>query len=661
MKLLLVDNLVMPEEGSLDLLDVHPHLGLLSLAAVAEADGHRVRIYDPKRSIRWGRLPYDATLYDRVARELLDERADAIGFTTLGCSFLFALNVAAIVKRREPDLPILLGGPHATMLDRQILERFRQFDVVVRHEAEATLPAVLAALEPRGFDGIAGVSWRVGSGRLRVNPGRPKVDDLDTLPFLSYDHYPVADLGLDLLRVEAGRGCPFTCTFCSTASFFQRSFRLKSAPRLVAELDRLHTRYGASHFKLDHDLFTVNRRKVLEFCEAVTGRGYRWRASARVDCVDPELLTAMAGAGCVGLYFGIESGSARMQTIIKKHLDLALVESTLALCGALGIETTASFITGYPEELADDQAETLDLLGRCLRPSCLPQLHMLSPEPGTPLFEQLGSRLAYDGYASRFNAHVLGDADKRTIRRHRDIFQTYHYYPAALPRARHTFAVEAVDVLRRLGPRVLRYVLRAYDGRLSRLVDALWQWAGEHGRRERPDSALVEAYVTETFGPEHHVTSLFRLALAPAGPRRPAGDAPLHPERRYRLGPHVRVLSGIHNCGHLLDRIERDPDGTWLIDESEAGEVGAYLIVHAEPTLAHYWIDAGVEAIVTLFDQSRSCREVMELMSAAVGEAALDVALFEQLISMGVLVPADVRDVASASLGAPVAVEASAH
>ena len=121
MKVLLVDNLVMPDDGSLDMLDVHPHLGLLALAAVAEAAGHTVEIYDPKRLIKFGRLAYDNTLYERAAAELLAEQADVIGFTALGCSFLFSLNVAGLIKRREPDLPVLLGGPHATMLHRQIL------------------------------------------------------------------------------------------------------------------------------------------------------------------------------------------------------------------------------------------------------------------------------------------------------------------------------------------------------------------------------------------------------------------------------------------------------------------------------------------------------------------------------------------------------------
>src|SRR3954452_4586632 len=142
MRLTLVDNLVLPHERDLQLLDTHPHLGLLSLGAVAGAAGHETTIYDPKRLIRSGALPYDEHLYERVAAALLADGPDSVGFTTLGCSFLFVLGVGRELARTAPDLPLLLGGPHATMLARPILERYDPFDVVVRHEAERTLPGV---------------------------------------------------------------------------------------------------------------------------------------------------------------------------------------------------------------------------------------------------------------------------------------------------------------------------------------------------------------------------------------------------------------------------------------------------------------------------------------------------------------------------------------
>ena len=82
MKVRLVDNFIMPEEGSLALLDVHPHLGLLALAGVIEQGGHSVEIVDPKRMVKTGRLAFDTTLYERAAADMLARRPDVVGFTT---------------------------------------------------------------------------------------------------------------------------------------------------------------------------------------------------------------------------------------------------------------------------------------------------------------------------------------------------------------------------------------------------------------------------------------------------------------------------------------------------------------------------------------------------------------------------------------------------
>ncbi|MFN7573069.1 MAG: B12-binding domain-containing radical SAM protein [Betaproteobacteria bacterium] len=646
MRLLLVDNLILPARGSLATMDLHPHLGLLALAAAAAAQGHVTTIYDPKRLLHSGHLPYDDTLYERVAHELLASAPQAVGFTTLGCSFLFALNVAAELKRREPDLPILLGGPHATMLHASILERFPQFDLVARHECDEVIAPLLEALPSRRLAHLPGLSWRDGR-RLRYTEGRPKVEDLDTLPFLDYDHYPVAALGLELLRIEAGRGCPFMCTFCSTAGFFQRSFRLKSAPRLVQELDRLHRRYGVRDFKLDHDMFTVNRHKVLEFCQAVRGRGYRWRVSARVDCVDEALLEAMAEAGCVDLYFGIETGSARMQRLCGKRLDLTRVQPMFRAAERLGIAATASFITGYPEETQADQDDTLDLLGRLHGPRCLTQLHMLAPEPGTPLFDRHGGALGYDGYGGPYNTDLMTPGDEAWVRGHPDIFPTYHHYPATLPRRHLVFATEAVATLRRLGPLVLRYLLRADGGRLSVLVRDWRGFSDSLGTSDAPPGAEdLIAYLGRRFGTDHHLVSLVRYALClhgggdeRGGPAPPPPE-PFDPNRSYRLQPQARVLVDLHDCEHVLQRIRECPADAALLDDAQFAQRRSYLVARRGAGAVSWCLEPGAAHLVSLFEQPRRCTEVVEWMRQAAGGATVDVAFFATLAREQVLVAA---------------------
>lgn len=651
MRLVLVDNLVMPETNNLELLDVHPHIGLISLAAIARRDGHEVKIYDPKWKIHAGQLAYDHTLYQQVALDLLEERPSAIGFTTLGCSIVFALKVAEKVKAYEPDIPILFGGPHATMLHREIMERFSQVDIIVRYEAEETLPPVLLNLDRRDFKGISGITWRAGSdGKVFESQGSPKIENLDTLPIPCYDLYPVEELGLDLMRVEAGRGCPYSCTFCSTALFFQRSFRLKSAPRLVKELDLLHARYGAMEFKLDHDLFTVNRRKVLEFCEAVKDRGYKWRVSARVDCVDKELLEKMGEAGCVGLYFGLETGSRRMQKLVQKRLDLDLVGPVLDATEGLEIETTVSLITGYPEELQSDQDDTFDLLGECFRRPhqyCIPQLHILCPEPGTPLFQQNAHNLCYDGYTNNYNAWLLENSDLDLIIDNRDIFSSYYYYPAALPRFYYRFAVEIVDILKKIDRALLVYILRYFDDRLSVFIVAMREWAIHNNRQSCIDRHFLIDFSMDRFSASHHVTSLIRYSLTcnmnqPVGEEKASVRIPLSSFDRnltYRLGDFTFLLEEIHDCGNLLDRIRELPRDARPFNDEEAGGLTNYLVIISQGVATSYLIDPGISVLLGLFKTPNSCRDITEALSELIEGYSIDDAIFESLVGIGALVP----------------------
>jgi hypothetical protein len=450
-------------------------------------------------------------------------------------------------------------------------------------------------------------------------------------------------IAMDIIKTALTFLLPRFDTFCSTASFFQRSFRLKSAERLVRELDILHARYGFSEFKLDHDMFTVNRRKVLEFCEAVNGRGYRWRASARLDCVDKELLEKMAESGCVSLYFGIETGSVRLQEICKKHLDLSLVGPMLDVAQGVGIETTASFITGYPEEQQQDQDDTLDMLGDCFRPACLPQLHMLAPEPGTAMYAQQRDRIEYDGYGGRYNALLVGSEDEQLILDQPDIFQTYYYYPAELPRSRYIFAVEAVDVFRRAGAIVLNYLLRAYEGRLSKLVGEIREFAESNNLGDRPDCAMAEEFLEWKFGSSHHLLSLYGYAVRASGGEvadfQTSSSHPLDPASPYKLNPRTYILHDYHDYDFLLHQIKRQADPTQLLDESETGERSTYLLNVSGKESTYAKIDPGVEAILSLFEQPRRCTEVADLVEQATGMPRLGVSFFRDLAQTEIIIP----------------------
>jgi radical SAM superfamily enzyme YgiQ (UPF0313 family) len=647
MRVLLVDNLLYDDLGDGAVYDLQPHAGLVSLVAVARSGGHAAEVLDPKRELADGRLRLDASIVAALADQIIARRPDVVGFTALGCNFVLVIRTAAELKRRIPELPILLGGPQASIVHRETLERFDVFDAIVRHEAEETLLPLLDRLADRRFDDLPGVSYRTPAGAVVCNEGKPLIEDLDRLPMPAYDAYPIAELGLDRIHVEAGRGCPFSCTFCSTATFFGRRYRLKSAARLLAEMDHLHRVYGFVDFNLTHDLFTVNRKKIFEFCEAVQDRSYGWHCSARVDCVDRELLQAMAKAGCHDIYFGIETGSARMQAISCKRLDLALVEPTVELASGLGMRTTTSFITGYPEEEAADLNETLDLAGRLAWRAdgkTAGQLHMLTPEPGTALIAQYGAQMRFDGYLTDFNFPLLDTSDERMVEDNPQLFANYYYYPTPLPRDRHIFAIACFQALQQLAKPIVRYLLRAYEDRLSRLIAAADDWRQSHGLCASPVSAdSLIAFATARFGADHHLVSLLRYAAAIDRVRSAAKGcreiAPM-PRRGAALqhGRRSEILADIHDCPALLAAIERLPPGA-LLDARQIGPLG-FLLVKADAgidEIATFKLDRSIATLLCRFERPKTYAQFRREHRAGGGEAAWTWSDIRELCQDGIL------------------------
>jgi radical SAM superfamily enzyme YgiQ (UPF0313 family) len=644
MHVVLVDNLLLNADRDFARLELDPHLGLLSLAAVIEAlPDARATIFDPKYALFTGQLELSRGFYRRMAQAILARHPDVVGFTALGCNFICVARVAEQVRSIAPEIPILLGGPHATVVHRAIAQQLPCFDAIVRNEAEQTLPALLERVAERDFRGIPGVTFRF-RGMVLENPGAPLIENLDGLPRPDYTHYPMESLGLESVPVEAGRGCPFRCTFCSTATFFGRRYRLKSAARLVEELDSLHQQFGFSDFKLSHDLFTVNRRKILEFCDAVAGRGYRWRCSARMDCVDPELLERMSGAGCVAMYFGVEAGSERMQHIAKKDLDLRLVEPTLDAAARFGIRTTISLITGYPEELQDDQDATLDLLGRCIqRPEedIDHQLHMLTPEPGTALLAEYGDRLLYDGFISDFNFQTLEPEDVPMMRALQGVFLTHHYYPTVIRRDQNTFVVSVFKYLRYLGYPVLGFVLHFFEGRMSVLVKRLFDWHLAHPQTPE-NGALVLEFLSAALGRRHPALSLVRHRYLTE--RLWKGGA-LPARRRsygYVLHPNSTVIRQIHDCARLHELLRADADYDAVARDAEARGSGDFLVV-ADPRsgeLRQFRLESGQSRVFRALRSPRSLASLRQLLrNQAPSRAELDVLVREGVLATTQLNP----------------------
>lgn len=231
------------------------------------------------------------------------------------------------------------------------------------------------------------------------------------------------------IPIEGGRGCPYGCTYCSTKTFWKRKFRIKSVDRLINEVKELESMHNVKEFSFIHDLFTVNKKTLLEFCDRLKEEklDIEWRCSARIDTVDDELLVRMYDSGCTRIYFGIETGSQRMQKLVNKNLNISELQTKLDILKKYkNKEYVFSFIYDFPQEENEDINATLNIIDELLDNGFKGvQLHRLAILAGTELFHSYQNQLVLND-----SSDIIEDVDMEASL---DIIQEYpnifpHYY-----------------------------------------------------------------------------------------------------------------------------------------------------------------------------------------------------------------------------------------
>ncbi|MDR0268159.1 B12-binding domain-containing radical SAM protein [Paenibacillus sp.] len=417
-----------------------PPINLLALAGYVEPY-HPVTITDFVLPLIRGELNLDAAGILRMAQIVLDNPAPVLGFTAMCGSYAAALRIAQECRRLDPGRLIVFGGPHAGFVDRETLESFDFVDVIVSGEGEQTLLDLLNAYAAGdSLHHVPGVTFRDGASIIR-NPPRNVIDELDSLPFPAYHLIDNVDAYYEnstdrFLEIEAGRGCPFKCKFCSTSLFFSRKYRVKAPEKLIEEMKWLKEHWNISSFGLIHDNLTVNKAKIFDLCDAFlnSGESFTWYCSSRTDTINKEMMVRMKEAGCRGIFFGVETGSQEMQKNIGKRLKLQSAAQTFRDLMEVGIEATGSFIIGFPDEQLSDLEDTLSMAIELRMIGIRDiQFHPLSALPGTDLLDELEETLIFHPHLLSFQDITsvidITETEMEWIEKHRKIFSNFYAVP----------------------------------------------------------------------------------------------------------------------------------------------------------------------------------------------------------------------------------------
>jgi len=359
-------------------------LGLAYLTSYLRQQGHAVTLLAAER-------------LGLTASEILDRvravRPDIVGTSTPTCLYPRALALFRWVKALDAAPVTVAGGPHVTALPAESVAA-PELDFVVRGEGEQTLAALADCLEQGGDPrSVPGLAFR-DAGETVLTAPRPPIQDLDRLPFPAWEDVPLDRYALPLLprpraaRVQASRGCPFRCAFCSAVAVWGSRLRQRSPANVADEIAQLQRVHGVHSVEFVDSTFTVNRRWTLDLCRELRSRrlDVDWMISTRADRLDAGIVAALKDAGCRVISIGVESGDPEVLRRMRKGEDLEQIREAARLIRSAGLILRTLFILGFPGE-TPTSIERTRRLARELDPTHPPAYSYATPYPGSELYE----------------------------------------------------------------------------------------------------------------------------------------------------------------------------------------------------------------------------------------------------------------------------------
>jgi len=436
---------------------IWPPLNLAYIAAVAEKEGHQVKIIDAEA---------ERISLEGVIAEISSWKPDLIGMTATTPFFHLVLKHAKALKEAFEHIPIAIGGAHISVLQEKAFEPC--FDYGFIGEAEQSWVEFLKRYQAgEDISDIKGIIYRKDN-QVISNGLSESIKDIESIPYparhlLSLDKYNIGTLKgkKNFTTIMTTRGCPFQCIFCST-KVFGNQVRRRSVDSVIDEIKSVISNFGIRHFTFLDDTLTLDRNYILEICQAIQKENLQitFDGSTRANLIDEELVKVMASSGLIRISFGLETVDPQIRKIIKKEVPLGSYEKANRITNKYGIETLNSVMLGLPGETAETVGKTLKFLSQA-REIQQANLSIATPYPGTELYDMAkrgdyGLKLLTEDYSKyrRYGSAVMevnGLSSERLLELQNDGFLSIYSAPwRILPMIRKSGALGALLTLSRL-------------------------------------------------------------------------------------------------------------------------------------------------------------------------------------------------------------------
>ncbi|MBF0438389.1 MAG: cobalamin-dependent protein [Magnetococcales bacterium] len=355
---------------------------------------------DPRLSVHClsvGSIPHHLPA---ITQKLTETMAGVVGISGFSRNFSSLKQIVSCIRDYDPSIIIVFGGPIISS-DPVFIHNKLGHDYGVYGEGEETvLELANYFITDNGIqpEEIAGLVFRDADGQIIKTSERIPKNDIDDIPWPDWEGW---DLGYFIDQQAFGsrwvfnthtdhpreillllsRSCPYKCTFCFHSI---KSFRMRKMDAVFEEIRALVDRYQINTIFLSDDLFSVNRKRILDFCQRITPYNIYWSASLRVNIAEPELLAEMSKAKCIMVGYGLESMDDGVLRSMRKKITASQIEKACQLTYEANISVQGNFIFGDSQETVETANRTLNWHIKNLKYSIA--LSYMMVFPGTELY-----------------------------------------------------------------------------------------------------------------------------------------------------------------------------------------------------------------------------------------------------------------------------------
>lgn len=328
-----------------------PNLGIASIGGNIdpEHDVYLVDLIRKRRSVK--------KYLTRVVRKI---QPDLVGLSAMAWQYDTCIKIAHLLKELLPELKIVIGGYHATLMAEEIAEsqESQWIDFMARGEGEEVCRRLVNGLEGRdNLEDIPSLSHKK-DGKFIHNP-RGENLELSTLKLPIRDKrrltwgYHLMNAKIETL--ETSRGCTRSCNFCSMKNMYGRTFRTFPISRVLDDIDDIYYNRKVRSVFITDDNMVLNPGRVMKLCDAIIAKKYKkLKLFVQADCISmsmhEDMVAKMAEAGFCSVFLGIENGSKKNLSAAGKGDIVRASKKAIENCHKYGMMVIGGLIFGFPED-----------------------------------------------------------------------------------------------------------------------------------------------------------------------------------------------------------------------------------------------------------------------------------------------------------------------